>query len=497
MKRIFLTIICLVALLPAMKAQEIDDRAAYYFNIDTDLWYNSSSAAGLAHSNMAQWRNVALGYEMASGSFTDAWDAQSKSRLSASGDMLMDIEGFKVAAKLDMGLGRNSRSRYNTSLYQVSWEMPYFVAVNTNEPFLWRRSDAALDVSAATPLFLDDRLSVGVNLKLDLQGATKRVNPGCRYLGMELAIMPSVTFAVSEENIVGLSLGYKLNPARSIVGAGESATTVLFHDGLGHASARWAGGDLGLSSIDYNTGAFAAALDYNHKGDVSDWLVELTFDQPTTKVTEKEFQGKVDQFLTGLSATGLFGESRSRKLSFSILHNLNAWQEGAKESPRATNNQIDASLGYTAYTDADSDHGFDWVFGLGADLHWMAYVRHFPDASFKNTRVMPNVLIGKNVLLAKEQSLLARLNLGYNFAAGTKYRYVSDAPGNYLVNYMYDSEADYMGAYYLSTTLAADYTYRFNSLITPYASLGTTLLTPMGDVKGVRFMLSFKLGVLF
>ena len=116
--------VCLMAMATAAMAQDINDRAAYYFNIDHDLWYNSSNAAGLALGNMAQWRNVALGYDMATGSFTDSWDARSKSVVSASGDMLMDIEGFKVAARLDMGLGRLAKSRYNNSLYEVSWDMP-------------------------------------------------------------------------------------------------------------------------------------------------------------------------------------------------------------------------------------------------------------------------------------------------------------------------------------------------------------------------------------
>ena len=55
----------------------------------------------------------------------------------------------------------------------------------------------------------------------------------------------------------------------------------------------------------------------------------------------------------------------------------------------------------------------------------------------------------------------------------------------------------HLGSYYLRTSLEAEYTYRFNSLLTPYASLGTTLFTPMGKGKGSRFLLSLRLGVLF
>ncbi|MBQ3659243.1 MAG: hypothetical protein II963_03700 [Bacteroidales bacterium] len=499
MKRILLMAVCLMAMATAAMAQDINDRAAYYFNIDHDLWYNSSNAAGLALGNMAQWRNVALGYDMATGSFTDSWDARSKSVVSASGDMLMDIEGFKVAARLDMGLGRLAKSRYNNSLYEVSWDMPYFVDINSDESFLWRQSRAALDVSAATPLLLDDRLSAGINLKMDLRGASKNAIPNGKYRGMQLEIMPSATFAINDDHTVGLALGYKLNPARSLVG-GATASGVLVLQGLGSASPRIAGGDFPnkLGELDYNAVFFAAAVDYNYKGDASDWLVELTFDKGATRVTEVDKAvGRVDKILTGFSAAGLLGDQRSRKISLDILYNLNYWLEGSMETPKGTNSQLDADLGYTAYTDADLETGFDWVFGLGTEFHLMNYKRFFPEGNLANTRLMPYAFLGKNVSIAPEQSLLARLNLGYNFAAKTKYDYKGTTEGNYIVNYMYDKEVGYLGSYYLRTSLEAEYTYRFNSLLTPYASLGTTLLTPMGKGKGSRFLLSLRLGVLF
>ena len=61
---------------------------------------------------------------------------------------------------------------------------------------------------------------------------------------------------------------------------------------------------------------------------------------------------------------------------------------------------------------------------------------------------------------------------------------------------MYDDEIDYLGSYYLRTMLSADYTYRLNTMLTPYASLGMGLLTPMSSA-GSRFIMSLKVGVLF
>lgn len=497
MKKTVLTAICLLAVLIGAKAQDIDDRAQYKLNIATDLWYNSANAAGLAYSDMAQWRNVWLDYDLAGGKFTDAWGARSQSTMSLAGDMLMDIEGFKVAANLSLDRNRLSKCRYNTSLYEVAWDMPYFVALNTDEMFGWKQSHANLDVSAATPLLFDDMLSFGVNLKMDLKGASKNASPNGRYRGLSLEIMPSATFAIDEANIVGLSVGYKLRPSRSVVGTDGAVSSVVLLRGLGSITPRWAGGDMGLDPIEYSSGAFAIALDYKRAGDVSDWLFELTFDKCGTDVSEgKTTVGHVDKFLTGLSAKGLFGENHNRILSFAAQHNLNYWLEGANATTKASNNQFDANLDYTVYTGVDEGGSFDWMFGLGTDMHILNYKRYVPDGLFKVANVLPYAFLGKNLLLTKEQSLLASLNMGYNFSAGSKYVYGGEATGNNIVNYMYDDEIDYLKSYYLRTMLDVDYTYRLNTMLTPYASLGAGLLTPMTSA-GSRFIMSLKVGVLF
>ncbi len=497
MKKTVLTVLFLFAVIFGAKSQEVDDRAQYQLNIATDLWYNSANAAGLAYSNMLMWRNAALGYDLSSGKFTDAWGARSQSSLSLAGDLLMDIDGYKVAANLSLERNRLSKCRYNTSLYQLDWDMPYFVALNSDDRFGWNQTRANLDVSAATPLFLDDMLSVGVNLKMDLKGASKKAVPNCRYRGIDLELMPSATFAIDDDNIVGLAIGYKLRPSRSVVGNGEEASSVALMKGLGSYQNRWAGGTSGIAPIEYSSGAFAIALDYKRAADVSDWLFELTFDKCITTASEGESRmGQVDKFLTGLSVKGLFGESRSRILSVSLLHNLNYWLEGADAITKANNNQLDAKLDYTAYTGVEEKGGFDWMFGLGSNASLLKYRRYVPDGSFSVFNLLPYAFLGKNLNLTKEQSLLASLKMGYNFSAGSRYTYNGDADGNYIVGYMYDDEIDYLASYYLRTTLSADYTYRINTMLAPYASLGIDLLTPMAGV-GSRFMMSLKVGVLF
>lgn len=483
----------------AAGAQDIDDRAAYYLNIDTDLWYGSANAAGLARSDMAVWRNGALGYDLATGKFTDSWGARSQSSLSLNGDMLMNIEGFKVAVALDLDRNRLSKSRYNTSVYDVRWDMPYFVAINSDESFVWKKSHAGVDVSAASPLFIDDMLSFGVNLKVDLKGASKSAVPKCRFSGLELEIMPSATVAIADEHIVGLSLGYKFQPSRSVLSSGATPVSAALLKGLGSYTPRWVGGNLGMAPINYNSGAFAIALDYNYLGESSDWLLEISFDKWNTNASEQDVTiGKIDKFVTGFSAKGLFGESRSRKLSLDIQHNLNYWLEGVNATPKGTNSQLDANLDYTVYTGTNGrGEAFDWMFGLGSDMHWLGYKRYFPEGKFSVVNLLPYASIGKNINFSKEQSLLARLNLGYNFSAGATYNYKGESVGNNIVNLMYDNEMDFLGSYYLRTALSADYTYRLNTILAPYAALDMGLLTPMGGSAGSRFLLSLKVGVLF
>ncbi len=206
----------------------------------------------------------------------------------------------------------------------------------------------------------------------------------------------------------------------------------------------------------------------------------------------------MDKFLTEFSADGILGENRNRKLSFKAKYNLNYWlNANEKAQTIGRNNFVDAGLDYTVYTGTTDDHDFDWMLGAGMDFGLMSSKRYLPDASLSSIRVMPKVFLGKDSAITQESSLLVRLDLGYNFAANTRYRYANEvASSNYIVNHMYDDEADYLGAYYFQTALDATYTYHLNTLLSPYASLKAGLIAPMGQKKS-RFMAGICLGVMF
>ena len=495
MKKIVLVALCL-CMAVSVGAQDVNDRAAYIFNIDHSLWYNSSSVAGLAREDMAQWRNIKASYDLANGSFTDSWDSHSRMGLSLGGDMMMELGTLKLLAGLDLERNFLGKSRYNTSLYEVSWDMPYFAAVNSDESFLWRQSHASLDLGVVTPLMLDERLSAGIAFKMDLKGATKNADPQCRYRGLGIGITPSATFAVNEENIIGLSVSFKSNSARSILSSDAPKMTALFLQGLGEYSLRWVGGDLGMAPLNYDARVLGASLQYNHIGDASDWLLELSVDKWQTSVTENDIvQGRVDKFVTGFTATGLFGQNRNRKLTASFNYNLNYWLQGVNATTVAHNGIVGGNINYTVYTGTGAG-SFDWMLGMGMDLSILRLSRVNPETSFTSNRVLPYAFVGKDISISQEHSLLARLKMGYNFSNRNTFKYGGTATGNYIVNYMLDDELDYLSSYYLDTRLSLDYTYRLNTVLSPYASLSGGLLLPM-ERNSSRFILQLSVGVLF
>lgn len=496
MKKTFITILCLLAAFGAF-AQDIMDRAEYQYNIARSLWYNSSSAAGLAWEDMSPWRNVAASYSLANGAFTDSWNSQSQMDLSLAGDMMVEVGGFKVFADLSLERDLLGKCRYNTSLFDVAWDMPFYAAVNTEEPFKWRRSAASVGMNIASPLLVNDMLSAGLAFRMDLQGATKNADPKCRYRGLSLDFTPSATFAVNDENIVGLSLTYKVKPSRSILTSDDPSSKVFFLSGLGEYTNRWVSGDIGIAPIDYNSKVLGVALQYNNYRDASDWLLELSLDKWKTNVLEDDVTlGRVDKYVTGFSATGLMGEKRNRKLTFGVNYNLNYWLQGVNATTMGNNGIIDGTLDYTIYTGVDGQT-FNWTFALGMDMAMLMLNRYFPDSSLSSSRVLPYACIGKNILIADVHSLLARLKAGYNFAANTRFKYGGTASeGNKIVNCMLDDEVDYLGSYYLDTRFSLDYTYRVFAGLSAYASLSGGLLKPM-DSNSSRFLLSMSVGVLF
>ena len=489
--------LCLFA--AGASAQEIDDRAQYQFNIDRDLWYNSPNAAGLALGEMAQWRNVALDYGLMAGSFRNAWDPATQSSFALRGDMLMELGIFKVAADVNLEQDALRRCKFNTSLYEVDWDMPYFAAMNLEETFPMSRTRASFDIKGAAPLLLDDQLAVGVDVKFDWRTAARNKNLRSRYNSLLLEIAPSAVYAIDDENRVGLTVSYKARPAsNSLAASEETPVGVAFLQGLGYYSMLTVGGDFGVGRIGYRESLFGADLQYNRNGDAARWLVDLSLHKGGTRVSETgTSMGSVDRYLTGAKVQGLFGENRNRKLTARIDYNLNYWMQGLGGETSASNNLLDGGLDYTIYTGADAASNFDFVLGGGVDFLWMALRRYTPDAYLKTAHITPYVFLGKNIHFSKESDLLVKLHLAYNFAAGSDYKYLgSSAAGNVFVNYMYDNEVDYLSYYYLRTVLDAAYTYRINSLLKTYASARLGNNKPMG-VKGTRLMAELSVGVMF
>ena len=494
MKKIFLTLICLATLFGQAFSQEVKDRATYQMNQSRALWYNSTNAAGLAHTNMLQWRDVNFGYNLQSGSFTDSWGARTVSGLNAGGDMYMEIEGFKVAANLTLEHNRLGKCSFNTSMYEVGWDMPFFVAINSTETFSWIQNNALLSVSAASPLLLDDMLSAGLALKIQGKGATKSADPSGRYSAFDMEIAPSATFAINEENIVGLTLKYRLTPATSkVTSITGSAISAAFLQGLGSYTPRWIGGTIGIMPLKYGSSRLGANVQYNHIGDDSQWLAEFRFDKGTTTVKEDGATlGSVDKFVTGLNVQGLFGDNGNRKLNLDINYNLNYWMN-KMETVIGKSNLIDADLNYTIFT-GTSAGSYDFELGAGIDMSSISAARYTPDGVFSNTSVLPYVFLGKNTSLGKESSLLARLDVGYNFTAGNNYHY--DGAASYISDYMYEDESYYLGRYYFKSGADVEYSFRINNLLATYAKATIGHLKPMG-ISGGRFMASLSVGALF
>lgn len=500
MKKFLMTALCLMMTLWQASAQEVKGRATYQINQTRALWYNTTNAAGLAREDMLQWRDIALGYNLQSGSFKDSWDASSISGFKTGGDMLMDIAGFKVAASLQMERNNLNKCMYNASLYEVSWDMPFFVAMNSTETFDWKQTGTALSVSAATPLLLDDKLSAGLALKAQNHLATKTYDPHCGYTSFDVELAPSATFAINSENVVGLTLRYRLTPATSrLESVSGSPVGVVFLQGLGAFSPRVVGGKQEFGPIKYGASRYGGNVQYFHLGGSSQWLVEFSFDKGTTTVGDSErTMGSVDKFVTGLDIQGLFGATHSRKLNLSVNYNLNYWDDYLISGNALTTSQgniIDVKMDYSIFTDTDRAAGFNFELGAGVDYTHLSLERNSPVGYLKKNSIIPYVFLGKNTRIGKEGELLARVDIGYKFAAGKPYYFEGKSDSDIVMN-MFDDEDDYLSCCYFKAAANVAYTFRINNMLATYAKVNAGHLKPMG-ITGSRVIAGFSLGVLF
>ncbi len=499
MKKLFLAALCLVSLSGALPAQDIKDIASYQINVSRDLWYNSANTAGLALGQTGQWRNLSLGYGLQQGSFTDSWQAKSQNGFSLNGDMLMNLGGFKLKAGVNAERNSLEQCMYNTSVYDVAWDMPFYVAMNTDERFPLTKSSADIDIAAASPLLLDGALAVGLEAKAICRAASRAEDIVSNYSSFGYEIAPSVTYSITEDNILGLALRFSHLPAQSTVTTYDNSEIgVVFLQGLGSYSARWAGGVIALKPLEYSTDMRAVALEYNHLGEKSEWLLEISLDKGSTTVEEQSggrATGRVDRFITGASIQGLFGENRSRKLNLDFRYNLNYWLNGS--TAFAQNSIIDADLRYTVYTGVDVKPAYDFVLGAGLDFFSLNSTRYTPDGSLKNLSMLPYAFLGKNTRIGTAGSLLLRLDVGYRFSANTAYAYTGEnATTNYIVNYMFDDEVDYLKAYYIRTTAMASYTHRLSEKLAAYARVDGGYNRPMNG-NGNRVAAALSIGLMF
>ncbi len=493
MKRVIVTALLVLLALGRVFPQDIKDRAEYNLNQNRALWYNSGNAAGLAREQMLLWRDVNFGYNIETGRFTDSWGARTVSGFNLGGDMLMDIEGFKVAAKVALNRTRLFKCNYNTSLFEVTWDMPFFVAMDASERFSWRHNEADMEISAAAPLMFGDQLSLGLALRAQGRSALKKADPQSRYGSFDMEMAPGATFAIDEKNLVGMTLRYRFCPATAtLTSASGSPVEVALLKGLGAFSTLQVGGPTGIEPLKYRSTRFGLDLQYNRLDEDMQWLAGLSFDTGATRILEAEHTlGMVDKFVIGLDAQGLLGQEGNHKLNFDVKYDRNLWLEGTGELTGRCG-IIDLHADYTIYTGIQED-SYDFELGAGLDAKSLSASRVArPEGRFTSFTFMPYVFLGKNTPISKESTLLVKVKVGNNYASKPVYDFDVDS----MVKRMYENEAEYLGRFFYRSAADAEYSFRMNNLLSTYARLSIGHMMPL-TIKGGRFYATLAVGVMF
>ena len=413
----------------------------------------------------------------------------------------MNVAGFKLLADVDLAKTSHDHCMYNTSIYEVTWDMPYFLAMNTNETFPMNRNRAAADLAVVSPALMDGALAVALDAKVDYLNASRNDAIVSSYNSFGYELSPSFTYRIDARNTVGLSVRVKNQPAKNVITTGDGrAIEVAFLRPLGSYLMRWAGGSTGLGLLEYSSATKGVSLQYNNTGAKADWLLELSLDKTASGVSEKNdnmVKGAVDKFVTGASVQGLFGENRSRKLDVDVKYNLFYCSSSTGGTAVSQNNMIDAKLNYSVYTGAGKDHTYDYVFGLGMDVFSLDCERANPVSTLTTLSLLPHAFLGKNIRLSQSGFLLVRMDAGYRFASNTRFNYGGTASAtDRIVNGMYDDELGYLKSYYYSLDGDVSYTHKLTGALSVYARARANYIKPM-TISGDRAAAEFSVGVMF
>lgn len=436
--------------------------ASLEFNHARSLWFNSNNAAGLTVTPLDNYNEVSATCKFEDGDYKrqQSGDRITGTAFNTNGALRLGkvvLWGdFNFANRFDRA------SLYNTMLYQVADDMPYYVA----DPQVsnWKRQLYDMSLKAATPL-LWDRLGIGITANYTTRTGAKQKDPRSTTYYYHVNVQPALILRLGQ-HYVGLNGLYENMFERTVPTNSDNQNDqpVFLMRGLGNYAVGTVGGLGGVGTFYYKgnkvgggleygkTGKFSFLLDLNYRLRVIDVFQSPTKPQRMGSTKNQTYRGNLQLMLDGALTNKLAIDYYRRSTDgveyiqeLDKTYEVQQWITIAKFI--RSNYAFKAlSLNYDLFMGREK--GYGWRAGAKAVYSDRRDEYYLPDSHLSTENFYGEIFVKKNFDLGKYSALLAGLNGGYNKNLSGEYVYNGSYAESAVVTDFYAADFAFLTADY-------------------------------------------------
>ena len=473
----FLTGALLFVFFWSVKAQKTDkilSPAAMEWMKTTNLWRQTSNAAGVLLDDTIRYSELSAAYDAYRGAFRRPEQGERENNLTFSAEGAEKLKNTYVWGRFDYMRQTVGDARYNASLADPFRGMPYYV-IDENASN-WNNQHYDLAFKAAYPASSKLMLGIEGSYRAWIGAKQRDIRVDSRLYTIDLK--PSVVYALAPDHHIGANLHYynlKEYSEMSILNVYILQNAYEMY-GLGNAR-RTSGIDNGRDGVYIGNNA-GFGLQYAYSGPLqvlftTEWDKKVEDAQVGQSLPRDEGTVKDVRWVTRLRAFRK-GERWSHALTLEYLHrhidgieyvtllNESTGWESLRSDIRSKYRTQNTAVRYTLF--ANGADGYDWL--LGGEVVYSKKKDDYllPASQMTYENIIFALRAKKNIRLSARLSkrLLLGVDTRYNANLSGYYRYGGVYPDYVAVTGLMRSDFEYLTSSFYSVGASAAYSQRLN-----------------------------------
>ena len=479
-------------------------------NLRNALWFNTQNRAGLAFRPMEEYNFLNLKYNLENGSLRPQTEAVTSHDISLNTQGAVKLGKFMIWGDFSFRNIFDRKAMFNTALYEVSEDMPFFImdAQESN----WNKQEYDLAASLTSPV-VANRISFGLKIHYLTKVGAKQKDPRSETYKYNVEIVPSIAINLGKNHFLGLHGMFDNNFERSkpsLNNYGQNQE-VVYNKGFGEGIIGVVGGNGGVKTLYYKGMRYGGGFQYSYYSSTA-VLADFGYKVKTVQGFENPTLPYRLGSVKGSEITGdlqvLFGNNKSNRFRLNGLYsktkgleyiqkkNEEAFKqrwEVLKVNSMSYFQNVHACLSYDHLFGNDDQRGYDWKVGAETAFSLTNNGYRHPESIFTAVNLDVDFFGGKQFKF-KTSTLLIALDLGYRLNIGGGYKYSGNKVNSMQVAY-YTAENAYLNASFLKTGGRMAWTYnarKVNWVIDLKADWHKPLI-----IKEDRLLCEASIGIVF